>query len=359
MTVIDTVFRFDADSLLAPISANEPTGESLRYEGTYDIVAGLRREDDPALEQGVWKTELKKADWPGVAQACVAALESRSKDLQLAAWLLESWIHLYGFAGIREGLHLVAELCDTYWDGLHPDVVDGDLDYRLAPIYWIDEKLSIAARLIPIVRPDTADLDAYSLADWELASRRPPRPRERSSTDAVTEARLQKSVTATSTTWLATVASDGQGALRSLDELIDVLKTRCGARAPGLARMREALTAALHIVSIALESRGAPMPTFAEADDIGLPMPTAVMLDDREDSRDPGSPIRTRAEAYRRLAEAAEFLARTEPHSPVPFLVRRAIGWGGLSLEQLLPELVRDSAQLGEIFRMLQLGEKP
>src|SRR5262249_23039800 len=263
MTVIDTVFRFDADSLLAPISANEPTGESLRYEGTYDIVAGLRREDDPALEQGVWKTELKKADWPGVAQACVAALESRSKDLQLAAWLLESWIHLYGFAGIREGLHLVAELCDTYWDGLHPDVVDGDLDYRLAPIYWIDEKLSIAARLIPIVRPHTAGLHAHSPADLGLAAPPPPPPRARASTDAVTEARLQKSVTATSTTWLATVASDGQGALRSLDELIDVLKTRCGARAPGLARMREALTAALHIVSIALESRGAPMPTFA------------------------------------------------------------------------------------------------
>jgi type VI secretion system protein ImpA len=357
MTVIDTAFRFDADAVLAPISANEPTGESLRYDGIYDAIAALRREDDPALEQGVWKTDLKKADWPGVAQSCLTAIETRSKDLQIAAWLLEAWMHLYGFAGLREGLHLIAELCDTYWDGLHPDVVDGDLDYRLGPIYWIDDKLSIAARLIPIVRPESGELDAYSLADWELACRRPTRPREQPPADAVTEARFQKSVTATPTTWLTVVAADGRGALRSLEELVDVLKARCGAKAPGLARMREAIASAVHVVSNALESRGALARPFAEADDAAPA--AAAIVDDREDSRDGAPPIRTRVEAYRRLAEAADFLSRTEPHSPVPFLVRRAIGWGGLSLEQLLPELVHDSAQLGEIFRMLQLGEKP
>jgi type VI secretion system protein ImpA len=69
-------------------------------------------------------------------------------------------------------------------------------------------------------------------------------------------------------------------------------------------------------------------------------------------------PIRSRVEAYRRLAEVADYLARTEPHSPVPHLIRKAISWGGLSLEELLPELVRDSAQLSEIYRMLQLGER-
>ena len=71
------------------------------------------------------------------------------------------------------------------------------------------------------------------------------------------------------------------------------------------------------------------------------------------------NPIRTRAEAYQRLAEAADFLAGIEPHSPVPSLIRKAIKWGGMTLEELLPELVRDSGQLSEIYRMLQLGQKP
>ncbi|HMF94413.1 MAG TPA: type VI secretion system protein TssA [Vicinamibacterales bacterium] len=360
MTVIDSAFRFDADAVLTPISTDDPTGGPLRYEGTYDLIAGLRREDDPDLEQGVWKTDLKRADWPGVAQACLAALETKSKDVQIAAWLLEAWIRMHGFAGLREGLHLIAGLCDTYWDHLHPEIIDDDLDYRLSPVFWIDEKLSIAVRLIPIVRPDTEELDAYSLADWELACRRPTRPRQQPAADALTEARFQKSVASTSTTWLTAVVAEGRGALHALDELVDVLTLRCGPRAPSLGKLRDTISAAIRVVANALENRGVPARTFDEPADVETdPVPPVVLDEVREDSHDLAPPIRTRAEAYRRLAEAADFLTRTEPHSPVPFLVRRAIGWGGLTLEQLLPELVRDSAQLGEIFRMLQLGEKP
>jgi predicted component of type VI protein secretion system len=68
-------------------------------------------------------------------------------------------------------------------------------------------------------------------------------------------------------------------------------------------------------------------------------------------------PISSRDEAYRRLAEAAEYLSRVEPHSPAPYLVKRAIQWGSLSLPELLPELVRNQSELAELFRLLQLGE--
>ena len=133
MTPQLSAFRFETDRLLSPISAMEPTGEFLRYEGTYDTIAGMRREDDPDLAVGVWKADLKKADWPRVAQACLLAIETRSKDLQIAAWLLDAWIRIHGLSGLREGLHLIAELSDTYWDGLHPGIQEGDLEYRLAP----------------------------------------------------------------------------------------------------------------------------------------------------------------------------------------------------------------------------------
>ena len=40
--------------------------------------------------------------------------------------------------------------------------------------------------------------------------------------------------------------------------------------------------------------------------------------------REPAS----REEAYRQLLLIAEYLARTEPHSPVPYLIRRGVEWG-------------------------------
>jgi type VI secretion system protein ImpA len=69
----------------------------------------------------------------------------------------------------------------------------------------------------------------------------------------------------------------------------------------------------------------------------------------------PLSRIHSRAEAYQLLAEVADFLARNEPHSPVPYLVSRAVTWGSMPLEALLPELVRNAGELAEIYRLLNL----
>ena len=64
-------------------------------------------------------------------------------------------------------------------------------------------------------------------------------------------------------------------------------------------------------------------------------------------------PIRSRTQAYQRLAEAAEYLQRTEPHSPVPYLVKRAIAWGNMDLIQLLNELVAGGADRQGIYALL------
>ena len=352
MTPQLSAFRFETDRLLSPISAMEPTGEFLRYEGTYDTIAGMRREDDPDLAVGVWKADLKKADWPRVAQACLMAIETRSKDLQIAAWLLDAWIRIHGLSGLREGLHLIAELSDTYWDGLHPGIQEGDLEYRLAPLFWIDEKVSIQVKLLPITSPAGDDVAAYTLSDWEAACRnhgRGPAP-----SGEVTPARFQQSATMTPTAWLSALARDANSALAANEELRRVLEAQCGRHAPALSRMRETLESILSLCSAALLGRD-DLPKQRHEGDEPNGEPADMAVENGNGHGDERT-IRTRADAYQRLAEAADFLARTEPHSPVPHLVRRAVAWGGLSLQDLLPELVRDNAQLAEIYRLLQFG---
>ena len=70
----------------------------------------------------------------------------------------------------------------------------------------------------------------------------------------------------------------------------------------------------------------------------------------------PGAPIRSRAEACQRLAEAADYLLRTEPHSPTPYLVRRAVEWGSMSLSDVLQQIVRNDGEMQEINRLLRLA---
>ena len=55
-------FTADLQKLVVPISDEKPSGESVRYTGTYDQIRQARREDDPGMKQGIWKTELKRAD---------------------------------------------------------------------------------------------------------------------------------------------------------------------------------------------------------------------------------------------------------------------------------------------------------
>ena len=59
------------------------------------------------------------------------------------------------------------------------------------------------------------------------------------------------------------------------------------------------------------------------------------------------------------LAEAAGYLMKTEPHSPTPYLVRRAVAWGGMTLGELLQQILRNPGELGEMYRLLGLDEIP
>lgn len=67
-------------------------------------------------------------------------------------------------------------------------------------------------------------------------------------------------------------------------------------------------------------------------------------------------PIRNRAEALKRLAEIAAFFQRTEPHSPVFYLIQRAVKWGNMPFETWLQDVVKDETVLSQIKETLGIG---
>lgn len=69
-----------------------------------------------------------------------------------------------------------------------------------------------------------------------------------------------------------------------------------------------------------------------------------------------GGQITNRKVAFERLKEVADFLRRTEPHSPVSYLVNRAVKWGELPLEQVLGELIKNKDERLRIMETLGLN---
>ena len=98
----------DIAALLAPIPGPPPTGTDVRYAGDHDLIREARRADDPALPQGVWRHEPKRADWAAVETLATETLRQRSKDLQVAAWLAEALVQRRGFLGLVPGIRPAA-----------------------------------------------------------------------------------------------------------------------------------------------------------------------------------------------------------------------------------------------------------
>ncbi|HTG86569.1 MAG TPA: type VI secretion system protein TssA [Pyrinomonadaceae bacterium] len=359
MNVLDHSRAIDLQQLLQPIPGANPAGESLRYEGTYDRIVDARREDDPALSQGIYKSNLKRADWTSAEAACVEALAKKSKDLQIAGWLLETWLHLYGLAGVTNGLSLLAGLCEQFWDDLYPIIDGNDLEGRVAPLDWIDQKLSLKLKQIPLTLPSETSNECYAYVDWEsachfenLAMKDPRALQEALAKINPSVATFRAAVAATDRFFYLELIEDLENAIHVCDLLEQILDEKCGKEAPSLRQFKEALCAIHQLISHDLHSR---------------PEETESIDEEHEVSGEAGEPefelwsagpIRNRGDAYRRLSEAADYLLRTEPHSPTPYLVKRAVEWGTMSLPELLQQIVRNEGELNEIDRLLRLTGK-
>ena len=366
-SLLNRDFLFDLGKVLVPISEANPSGESLRYDSVYDQIREARREDDAGQQRGVWTITLKKSDWSVVEDLCVDALQKRTKDLQIAAWLLEAWIRLYGLPGLREGFRLLNALCQDFWETIHPLPEDSDLEYRVAPFEWANDKLQVIVKLIPITNPQGEQSRPYSWADWETACRPPaPEPKYKKGPveEKITQEKFQESVTLTSTPDLRTLLELTDSAILALNRLTGTLDEKCGNHSPGLGRIAATLNSIRGLIFTSLTPRQPeePAPKPMQQDENGLDIPVDPQLQTPEEAIETGAltagPITSRAEAYRRLSEAADYLTKTEPHSPAPYLVRRAIVWGGMRLDELLPELVRNNSELSEIYRLLKIGRQ-
>ena len=69
----------------------------------------------------------------------------------------------------------------------------------------------------------------------------------------------------------------------------------------------------------------------------------------------PGGAIRARDQALAQLAQVADYFRRTEPHSPVSYLVQRAIAWGQMPLDAWLVDVIKDNSVLAGLRETLGL----
>ena len=355
---IQQFYGCSLDDLLAPIGEGQ-VGESVRHNGVYFKIKEARRSDDPTLPQGIWTHELKVADWEGVEQTALNALCHKSKDLQLGVWLMESSIHRYGFAGVAPAAVLIRSLCETYWETMYPQMEDGDIEFRTNPINWINEKLALPLRLIPLSQADIDDVEVC-WNDWDSAQRHEQLKRQQPDNlrlDGPSSESFKQHMAATPVAFFQRQHECLQDGLQAIDDLSHWLDSVCGDDSPSLAEISQLLNQILTMITGELKRRGASLSAAADNDQTEADSPA-----DGEQHTSGGGggaggdgSIRNRADAFACLHRAAEFLMQDDPHSPVPYLIYTACHWGEQSAPDLYQELFLNRGGQLNIFELMGL----
>jgi type VI secretion system protein ImpA len=311
-----------------------------------------RLEDNPedyAPDDPMRPETFRKADWPGLVELATETLAQKSKDLLVAARLTEALVKQHGFAGLRDGLHLLRELVEQRWDHLHPVIEDSDLEIRAGPFYWLDApdrgaRLPTTLRLVPLVwRTEGTQEFRYGRFHWANDSKDPR--------DRVPKEDFEKAILATPVEHCEAVAAEIAQSQEELGQLVRSLDAKMGPVAPALNGIRSAVEDCHGLVQQILKrKRPASSPKSDMLDEQAAPAPAAAGS---------GRAAATRADAYQQLAQAAALLQELEPHSPIPYLVQRAVELGGLPFPQLIKALIRDANVLAELNRELGIKEPP
>ncbi|TBU95641.1 type VI secretion system protein TssA [Phytopseudomonas dryadis] len=340
------------DELLAPLSDDAPCGRSLRYEPAFDRLRELRREDDASLPAGVWQSEAKRGEWPAVEKLATQVLKTRSKDLMVAAWLGEAWLHRYGYPGLAPALALLAGLCERYPEDLHPQAEEGDQSWRATPLDWMARHYAqILHTRIPLPGDLGGDFSAFTLYEWQQLQRRQVVKSDSKAAKSEAELafslqqKLNERVRETPLGLWQQCADTLESSFRYLQQLDTWSDTHLVDLAPSYSPLRETMTSMTSLVQAFIALHPA-QPVQVEPALTGAAYP--------EEKEEPAlQTLNNREDAYRQLALIADFLAKTEPHSPVPYLIRRAVEWGNKPLNELLTELISADAEARRVWSLL------
>ncbi|MEZ5428867.1 MAG: type VI secretion system protein TssA [Pyrinomonadaceae bacterium] len=356
----------DLTTIFRPIPGENPSGENQRYSGLYDELNEARRADDD-LALGAWQTDLKIADFRKVIDLATSALTSQTKDMQVAAYLTEALVKEHQFVGLRDSLKMMAGLQDRFWETIHPEIDEGDMEGRANAIAFFDTQASFAIKEAIITQGT-----GYNYLDWE-DSKKYDVPDNLDTLDSTDQqryrelmAQAEKEKRTTAELWKKAIGVSR----RAFYEDLAILIAECWAeykainivieekfdpkQMPGMSNLKKSLEAVEAQVDILLALKREEEPDEIEEEVAeGAEGEEGTGTGAAKGAPGTSGAIQNRTDALKRLAQLADYFRKTEPHSPVSYLVTRAVKWGNMPLESWLQDVIKDENVLFQIRQTL------
>jgi type VI secretion system protein ImpA len=340
------------EMLLMPVADDAPTGIDLRtdigqrsvYVRLKDARTSARASEREAEAAGTPMSVA--AEWRTVFELAEVGLAQHSKDLEIAAWLIEALVRLEGFAGLELGFRLVQGLVDRYWPDLH-SVDRDDVSGKVSPLTGLngvggEGTLIQPIRMVSLVpgRP----FGSFCLWEHQVARR------DQSGEAA---AALARDLAAAG----PRAPREGQRLARAaFDQFLSLtatLEAVCGADAPPSSNTRNILAEVADAYRVLLGD-AATEADLVVTDEANIAAPEGEAAFIEHGVRDTW----TREQAFAELLRIASFFRKTEPHSPISYAIETLVARGRMNFIDLLEELLPDAGSRNQFLQIAGIGPK-
>lgn len=305
----------DWDAVLAPVSADQPAGPDLSYDGDRQTI------------EDAFARPADEVDW-GEAVALIAAQAERTRDVWLPVYLARAGARAGDLLAVADAALLLAEWFERFWDTVHPTLEEYGVEGRKGAcesLVRIGEFLGPLRRTPLIEHPR---LGRFTGADFERFAAE--------GTDATGYGQFR-----------AAVADLPQ---ERLDEVLVTLKAIADALARADAVLSEQASlvgqtgtnftptfAALDEIADAVR----PYASVGEADAGGGSDADVSVADVPSSSVAAPAPgrVNNRGDVARALDAVIDYYQRHEPSSPIPVALERIKGWIAMDFLAILNDV--------------------
>ncbi len=349
----------DIPALLAPIEGEFSVGNDLRLDSShasdYSQIKDARRAARDAERNNMFDGDNTEAHehWNRIFLLAPKVIAQQAKDVEIACWLTEALVRKSGFQGLKDGFTLIRQLIENYWQqGLYPVEDEDGIETRVAPIAGLNGEGADGVLLSPIRNSfisEDASYEPYSLWQYQQAidvSRLSDERKQQAQIERIgfSMENIEKAVAQSSSEYYGALYEDIEICLAEYKAIDALLSEFCGSsEAPPTSKIIELLEDAKGAINHIAKAK---LPIIADTCDAQEEVDTEQADDQAAVTQ--GNAISTalnsRDDAFKQLNTIAEYFRKTEPHSPISYMLTKTVKWGNMPLEELMKELIPDSS---------------
>lgn len=347
------------DLILPVVNSENIEGVDIKYDKIYTDLKNLRVDEDPNLSQGIWKRDLKKAEWGQVIELCEDIIINKTKDMQIVSWLCDAYIAKNGFKGLLNSILLIDRFLKAFINNMYPK----DKDHIEIILEWTDKKICERIMQLEISKPRD-EQEPYTLQQWiisqdlssyisskNLSSKEIEKIEKKGD---IIEKKYIESVKNTKKEFYEETIIDVkkiESAIVNFEDSFNKLET--GLIFP-LYNVRSEISNLLNLL-ISFEAQSMILPASKEKKQsyetlksvdvfqkISTGEPNVLPKIYESDLNGEKMNNLSRKELYNLINEISEKLSELEPHSPTPNLLKQISGWESKSLSEIISSVPKD-----------------